>query len=121
MTVIISTIILIFLIDTFLIGISFYSLKERFQWNISNRICLLILFIIFALLENYYLPMIVTLDMTYTVGNANVAKLLDLKPNKPFADLFGFGLFEFIVWGVQAILASAIGEKLIINKSKQVV
>ena len=119
MVILILSIILIFLIDTFLVGISFYSLKERFQWNISNRMCLFILFLIFAFLENYILPMIITLDITYTVGNANIAKFLELQQNEPFADLFGFGLFEFVIWAVQSLLASFVGEKLIIKKTIQ--
>ena len=36
-----------------------------------------------------------------------------------FADLFGFGLFEFVIWAVQSLLASFIGERLIIKKSMQ--
>jgi hypothetical protein len=114
---IISNIILIYLIDTFLVGIAFYSLKDRFQWHISTRMSLLILFVIFASLENSILPMLFALDITYTVGNADVAKLFDLKPNEPLINLFGFGLFEIITWAFQSLLAAFIGEKIIMKKS----
>jgi len=118
---IISNIILIYLIDTFLVGITFYSLKDRFQWHISTRMSLLILFIIFAILENSILPMLFVLDITYTVGNADVVKLFDLKPNEPLINLLGFGLFEIITWAFQSILAAFIGEKIIMKKSTQAV
>ncbi len=121
MVILISTIILIYLIDTFLVGISFFSLKDRFQWHISKRMSLIILFIIFALLGSYILPMVIVLDITYTVGNADIAKLLDLKPNERFAELFGFGLFEIVAYGVQSLLAALIGEMIIVKKSTQVV
>jgi hypothetical protein len=121
LVIIISNIILIYLIDTFLVGITFYSLKDRFQWHISTRMSLLILFIIFAFIENSILPMLFFLDITYTVGNADVAKLFDLKPNEPLIDLFGFGLFEIITWAFQSLLAAFIGEKIIMKKSTQAV
>ena len=116
MAIFISTIILIYLIDTFLVGVSFFSLKERFHWTISKRTSFLVLFVIFGLLENYILPMVFVLDLTFTVGNADIAGSLSLKPNEPFAGLFGFGFFEIVVWIVQALLASLIGEMLITRK-----
>ena len=82
---------------------------------------LLILFIIFAFIENSILPMLFFLDIAYTVGNADIAKLFDLKPNEPLIDLFGFGLFEIITWAFQSLLAAFIGEKIIMKKSTQAV
>ena len=117
----ISTVILIYLIDTFLIGISFFSLKDRFQWHISKRMSLIILFIIFAFLGSYMLPMVIVLDITYTVGNADIAKYFDLKPNEHFSQLFGFGLFEIIVWAIQSLLAAVVGEMIIVKKSNPLV
>ena len=121
MIIFISTVILIYLIDTFLVGVSFFSLKDRFQWHISKRLSLIILFVIFAFLDIYILPMIIVLDLTYTVGNTDIAKFFDLKPNERFAELFGFGLFEIIVWAVQSLLAAVIGEMIIVKKSNPVV
>jgi hypothetical protein len=112
MVIFISTIILMYLIDTFLVGVSFFSLKQRYQWSISKRMSLLLLFMIFAFLEFYILPMVIVLDLTFTVRNAEIADLLGLKPDEPFAGLFGFGFFEIVVWIVQALLASLIGELL---------
>ena len=108
-------------IDTFFVGVTFYAIKERYHWNISIRNRMIILFIIFAFLENYILPMVIALDITYTIRNPVVAKILDFKPNEPFADLFDIGLFELVTWLVQSFLANYIGEKLMIKKPKQAV
>ncbi|MFH2011170.1 MAG: hypothetical protein ABIJ37_00465 [Pseudomonadota bacterium] len=116
MIALITTMILMFLIDTFLVGVSFFALKERFQWPISKRISLLLLIVIFALLENYILPMVLVLDITFTVGNADIARLLDLKADEPFAGLFGLGFFKIIRWTAKALLASWVGERLIRKK-----
>jgi hypothetical protein len=67
------------------------------------------------------LPMVLVLDLTYTVGNTNIAKFFDLRPNERFADLFGFGLFEIIVWAIQSLLAAVIGEVIISKKLNPVV
>jgi len=121
MFILISTIIFIYLIDTFLVGVSFFSLKDRFQWHISKRLSLIILFVLFAFLEIYILPMVIVLDLTYTVGNTDIAKFFDLKPNEHFSELFGFGLCEIIVWAVQSLLAGVIGEMIIAKKTNPVV
>jgi hypothetical protein len=116
MAVFISTLILIYLIDTFLVGVSFFALKERFQWPISRRMSLLFLFIIFAFIEYYLLPMAIVLDLTFTVGNPDIANWLDLKPNESFAGLFDFGAFEIIIMVVQSLLAAIVGERLVMRK-----
>jgi len=112
----ISTLIFIYLIDTFLVGVSFFALKERFRWPISRRMSLLLLFSVFAFIEYCLLPMAVVLDVTFTVRNPEVVRWLDLKPNEPFAGLFDFGAFEIIVMVVQALLAALVGEKLFTRK-----
>ena len=112
------SVILIYAIDTFLVGISFYALKNRFHWRISTQMNLVILFLIFALLENYILPLLIVLDVSYTVGNPEIVEFFDLKPNEPALELFGFGIFAIITWLIQSVLAAVIGEKIIIKKTK---
>ena len=116
MGIFISTVIFIYLIDTFLVGVTFFALKERFQWPISRRMSLLVLFIVFVFIEYYLLPMAVVLDITFTVGNSEIANRLDLKPNESFAGLFDFGAFEIMVMVLQALLAALVGEKLFTQK-----
>ena len=116
LVIFISNIILLYLIDTFLVGITFYSLKNRFQWHISYRTSLLTLFIIFAFIEYSLLPMLFFLDLTFTVGNADIAKFFHLKPNEPAMNLFGFGFFEIMIWAAQSLLAAFIGEEISMKK-----
>jgi len=117
MVVVVSTLILIYLIDTFLVGVTFFALKERFQWSISKRMSLFILFVVFVFLEYYILPMVVVLDVTFTVGNPDIAGPLGLKPDEPFAGLFDFGFFEVLVMVSQALLAALVGEKMLMRKT----
>ena len=117
LVIVISNIILLYLIDTFLVGMTFYCLKNRFQWHISYRTCMVILFIIFAFMEYSLLPMSLFLDLTFTVGNPDIAKFFHLRPNEPVMNLFGFGFFEIMIWAAQSLLAAFIGEKIIMKKS----
>ena len=82
---------------------------------------LVILFLIFAFLENYILPLLIVLDVTFTVGNPEIVKLFDLKPNTSALELFGFGFYEIITWLIQSALAAFIGEKIIMKKPKNAV
>ena len=83
MVVFIVTMVLGFVIDSFLVGITFYAIKNRFKWNISYRTGFIILFLVFVFLDNYWLPMVHVLDLTYTVGNQEIAKFFDLAPMSP--------------------------------------
>lgn len=82
---------------------------------------LVALFLIFAFLENYILPLLIVLDVSFTVGNPEIAELFDLKPNEPVLKLFGFGLYEMITWLIQSALAALIGDKIIMKKPKNAV
>ena len=116
MIIFIITMVLFVLIDSFLVGITFYALKNRFQWNISYRTAFIILFLVFVFLDNYWFPMMHVLDLTYTVGNQEIAKFFDLAPNEPVENLFGFGLVDFVIWAIEALIATYIGEKVFSRK-----
>ncbi len=115
----IFSIVLSYTVDTILIGISFQALKMRFKWNFSNRANLCILILIFLFMDVYILPMFLALDITYTVNNQAIAKFLDFKPNEQIIDLFDIGLFELFCFSIQALVASYIGEKLLVNNKKE--
>ena len=112
MIVFILTIAIIYLIDTILVGTAFYALKVRFKWAISPKLCFAILVILFALLQNAMLPMMYVLDVTFSIGNEEIAKAIEVMPDEPVINLFEFGLFELIMWGIQALMAGYIGNKL---------
>ena len=112
------TLFLIFLVDTVLVGLAFFALKNRFNWNLSPKLSFVILFVIFGLFENYLLPMCYVLDARLTIGNEQVAEFLDFPPDYPVMDLFGLGLFQFITWSLQAFFAGLIGEKLLKKKER---
>ena len=106
-------------IDVFLVGIVFHFLKNKYGWKFTPKQDFLILFIVFLLLENYLWPAFYILDVTYTVHNEAVAKFFEFGPNEPLSELFGLGMFEFITWCVQALIANFIGLKIINPKLKE--
>lgn len=109
--------ILSYLIDVVLVGITFESLKNRFRWDISFLTKMLVLFLIFAFIDNYLWPVAIVVDATFTVRNETIAKAFDFVPNEPVVDLFGIDIVEFVTWIVEALLAGFIGGKLIGNVS----
>lgn len=112
----ICSLIFLYALDTILVGISFQALKIRFKWDYSPRKNLFLLFLVFFIVDTCLFPMFWALDVTYTVNNEAIAKFMDLKPNEKLTDLFDIGLFEFICWSIQALMAGYIGEKLLSNK-----
>jgi len=115
----ITSIILDYAIDAFLVGSVFHFMKNKFGWKFTPKKDFLILFIVFLLLDNYLWPAFYILDVTYTIHNAAVAKFFEFSPNEPLSELFGFGMFEFIIWSVQALIANYIGLKMINPKLKE--
>ena len=112
MSFFIITLALVCLIYSVLVGIAFYALKMRFNWAISPKQCFVILVILFALLENVELPMFMFLDITFTIGNEEVARMLEIMPDEPVINLYGLSLLNLVVWSIQALIAGYVGDKL---------
>ena len=113
MAVFFLSVIGLYLIDAFVVGVVFFALKARFGWRISPQWTFIVLVVVFGLLANYLLPMALVLDATFTVRNPEISQTFGLEPNEPFIGLFGVGAFELMTWGIQAFLASLIGHRLL--------
>ena len=113
---VISSIVLIDIIDIIMIGITFSSLDRRFEWNLSPKISFVILLLVFAVYENHLVPIFYMLDATITVRNEQIARFFNLKPNMPLLTFFEIGFFDFLMWCIQAFFAGLIGEKILRKK-----
>ena len=88
-----------------LVGLSFYAVKTKLNWRLSNKLTFIILFVIFFFLDIYMLPAISSLDATITVGNEFIAKLFDIKPDTPLNTICMLGWFNIFVYAVQVFIA----------------
>ena len=113
MAIFILSILLVYAVDIFLVGVTFQAISNKYQWNISPKKSFIILFFIFAVLENYLWPLVYSLDLTITVRNESIASLLEIPADYPFINFFELGLFEFFTWAIQAALAGLIGTKIL--------
>ena len=118
MIILILNMILVFVVDTLLVGIAFISLREKFNWKLSSKTCFFVLILIFALYDSYMTPMFLLLDATITIRNEAIIKAFDISPTFPLVELFDLNLFDFVVWCLQAFFAGLIGERLIAKKQK---
>ena len=97
MVIFIATMVLMLLINSFLVGITFYALKNRFQWNISFLTGFIIIYLSLVFLDNFLWPMVKVLDITYSVGNQEIVNAFGLSNRESAVDLFGFGLFYIVL------------------------
>ena len=112
MTGLIAVIIIAYLIESVAIGISFYALfGERIGFR-YNRLAFLGLLIVFAILDSYWVPAIVPLDMTVTFGSKEAASSLEVESGIRVNDLIDFGWFEIIVWVAQTAIGYFVGMKV---------
>lgn len=99
-----------------MVGITFQAIVNKYKWKITPKKIFIILFLIFAFLENYLWPLVYSLDLTITVRNKAIASFLGIPPDYQITNFFEFGLFEFLTWAIQAALAGLIGQKVLGNK-----
>jgi hypothetical protein len=104
-----------------MVGITFQAIANKYQWEISPKKSFVILFFIFAFLDNYLLPLVVSADVTITIRNEAIASLLEIPPDYPFINFFEFGLFEIFSWAIEAALSGLVGIILLKpNKIKEI-
>ena len=113
MTVFVVNIVLIYLLDAVLVGTSFFVIKRRFRWNLSPGLTFATLVLLMAIFENLVVPAYVVLDLTFTIRNPEISSFFEFKQNEPAINLFSLGFIDFLIWCVQAFIASLIGEKLV--------
>ncbi|MHB0915095.1 MAG: hypothetical protein ACYC57_10725 [Thermoleophilia bacterium] len=116
MIIFILSVLLVYAVDIFMVGITFQAIANKYQWKITIKKSFIILFFIFAVLEIYLWPLVYSVDATITVRNEAIASLLEIPPDYPFINFFELGLFEFFTWAIQAVLAGLIGQKILENK-----
>ena len=116
MIIIILTIILLYAVDTLLISIAFFALKDKFKWNLSPKKCFFILIALFIFNDSFVIPMLLTLDAEIKIGNESIIKAFDLSPTVPLIEIFDIGILEFVLWCLQAFFAGLIGERLFTKK-----
>ena len=119
MVIFIINVLFIYAVDTFMVGITFQAIANKYQWKVTPIKSFIYLFLIFAVLENYLWPLVYSVDVTITVRNDAIASLLEIPPDYPFINFFELGVFEFFTWAIQAVLAMGIGQKILENKYNQ--
>jgi hypothetical protein len=111
MILFIATIIINYLLTAIVVGITFFALfGHRIPMPpFKQKKSLLVLFCIFAFLDIYWIPAILSLDATITIGNKQIANSLGLKGEVSLGEMFGIGWFDVIAWIIQSIIAHFVG------------
>lgn len=98
-------------LQALLVGISFFVLfGNKIKMPYSTKY-LYILFCIFAFLDIYAWPALLSLDATITVRNKQIADFLNLKENFHLSEFFSLDWFDIFVWLFQTGIAIFIGGK----------
>ena len=113
------TILVIFIVETFVVGVTYHSLKIRFRWKVSAKKSFLFLFVLYAIFDNYILPLLFAVDLRFTIGNETITKLIDTPEAVHSLEFFNPGIFEFFLYSFHAFLAGTIIPKILNEKSWQ--
>jgi len=92
-----------------IVGVAFFPLFGHRNFVSSTKKTLVILLIIFGFMDYYFLPVIALLDITFTIGNQQIAEFFELRPNMSVGEFIDPGLFDLFIWLIQAIIAHFTG------------
>jgi hypothetical protein len=114
MIIFIVTGIIDYILMAIIVGIAFYALfgHQMKMPPFSQKKYLLAFFCIFAVLDTYWIPAILSLDATATIGNKQLAEFLDLKGEFNVSKILEIGWVDFIIWIIQAVIAHFIGSRV---------
>ncbi len=109
----------IFVIDSIIIGLVYGVFRLYYKKDINSKLECLLLIIIFALNGLYILPISLYFDFSFTIGNEAIANIFNLKPNMRLHEFLSFGVFDIIIYGIQAIIAQWLAYKFVVNKFRK--
>jgi hypothetical protein len=102
-----------YLIAASLVGVTWSAILRSRGVTISPRMRFASLLAIFAILDLYWWPAALSLEITFTVGNSQLARLLELHPNMGIEQLLDIGPFDFLVWVLQVLVALWVGPAVV--------
>jgi len=108
-----------YLTNTILIGLAFGVFVLYLKKELPNKLQFILLIFIFVLIDIYWIPVVNYLNITITIGNKSVADFFNVKPNMPLSNIFSFGIFDLIIYAIQASIAQWIAFRFVVNKFKQ--
>ncbi|MCK4911638.1 MAG: hypothetical protein KAR83_08335 [Thermodesulfovibrionales bacterium] len=92
-----------------IVGVAFFFLFGHRNFISSTKKTLVILIIIFGFIDYYYLPVLALLDITFTIGNQQIAEFFGSRPDMSLDDIFNPGFLDIFIWLIQAIIAHFTG------------
>jgi len=113
MLIFFATVALDIILQTLFVGLALATLVRHFQWSLPKARAVILLFLLFAFLDSFYLPAMAALDATITVRNQEIADALDLRPDMHLMRAFGFYYVDLFLWAVQATTAWYIAARMV--------
>ncbi|MCW5896600.1 MAG: hypothetical protein KIT50_13475 [Bacteroidetes bacterium] len=98
-----------YIIFSIVVGISYFSLFGKRIGVEYNRKAFLLLLVIFAVLDLYWLPPVAALDITVTFGNKEMASAFEAESGIRVNDFLEVGWSDAITWLLQTVLAYFVG------------
>ena len=114
---IIATCIINYTAIAIIAGLAFFSIfKHKLQNRLSwQRICVFTAF--FAVWELLWVPALMSTDITFSIGNPEIAEVLGIKDPISLTEQLIPGGFDLAVWFIQAVVADYTGRRLLLNDS----
>ena len=106
----VASTIVAYVLDAVFVGGLLAALRVRATPPVPARRLLVGLFVVFAVLDLYWVPAVLALDLTLKVGEPSAAAILGSE--FPATALLSLGWFEFLVWAAQGLLAVWVADRL---------
>jgi hypothetical protein len=110
MITILATMAFDYILEGALVGIAFFAVFGHETEFVQSKKVVLVLMVILALGDWYWLPAVTELDLSFKIGNSSVIKLLGAKGEyTKVAEIFSLSWFDVFKWLAQSAVAYFVG------------
>jgi hypothetical protein len=109
---VIAVTVITYIVTSLAVGISYFALFGQRIGVQYNRKALFVLFLIFAVLDSYWVLALTSLDVSFSLGNQEAARSFGLASPIRLNEIIGIGWFDVILWIIQTALGYFAGMKV---------
>jgi len=112
MLALIAVILVTYLLTSLVVGVCYFALFGHRIATDYDRLAFVGLFVVFVVLDMYWIPAVAGLDMTITFRDPEIAKAFGAEPGLRVNDTLTFGWLDVIAWFIQTIIGYFAGAKI---------
>lgn len=102
-----------YVIHALLVGAAISVIFTKIKRKFNTPLIIFSLVLIFAILDTYWFPAIIPLNLKIIIGNEEVIRLFALPKEMSITDIFEIGILDVVIWIAQSLLSLFVCQRII--------